>query len=114
MGRLWIWIEVPPSVDERGRQKCPIAQKRFQNIAVRFPKITGLGWNVARCCGELDPPGYSSGFTQGIANFFRPIATILQNDITGYGFLGLRCGSRVILKGDAGAEWNARQRPGWP
>jgi hypothetical protein len=43
-----------------------------------------------------------------IANFFWPIATILQNDITGYGFLGLGCGSRVILKGDAGAEWNAR------
>jgi hypothetical protein len=56
----------------------------------------------------LDPPGYSGHFTQKIANFSRPIATILQNDITGYGFLVLRCGSRAILKGDAGAEWNAR------
>jgi hypothetical protein len=56
----------------------------------------------------LDPLGYSSGFTQGIANFSRPIATILQNDITGYGISVLKLTSRVILKGDAGAEWNAR------
>lgn len=91
-----------------GPKKCPIAQKRFQNIAVRFPKITGSGWNVARYYGKLDPARDSGGFTQKIANFFWPIATILQNDITGYGFLGLGCGSRVILKGDAGAEWNAR------
>jgi hypothetical protein len=91
-----------------GPKKCPIAQKRFQNIAVRFPKITGLGWNVARCYRKLDPPRCSGRFTQKIANFSQPIATILQTDITGYGFLGLGCGSRVILEGDAGAEWNAR------
>jgi hypothetical protein len=91
-----------------GAKKCPIAQKGFQNIAVRFPKITGLDWNVARYYGKLDPPGCSGRFTQKIANFLWPIATILQTDITGYGFLGLRCASRAILEGDAGAEWNAR------
>jgi hypothetical protein len=42
-----------------------------------------------------------------MVNFLPSIATILQNDITGYGFLVLGWGSRAILKGDAGAEWNA-------
>jgi hypothetical protein len=94
--------------------KVPDRPKRFQNIAVRFPKITGSGWNVARCYGKLDPPDCSRRFTEKIANFCWPIATILQTDITGYGFLVLRRASRVILKGNAGAEWNARQKPGWP
>jgi hypothetical protein len=91
-----------------GGKSARSLQKRFQNIAVRFPKITGLGWNVARCYRRLDPPGDSSSFAQAIANFLWPIATILQNDITGYGFLGLCGGPRGILEGDAGAEWNAR------
>jgi hypothetical protein len=83
------------------------SKQRFQNVAVRFQKITGWGGNVARCCGFLDPPRTLGLITPGMVNFLPSIATILQNDITGYGFLVLGWGSRAILKGDAGAEWNA-------
>jgi hypothetical protein len=53
-------------------------------------------------------PGLWGLIMGGMVNFLPPIATILQNDITGYGFLVLGWGSSAILKGDAGAEWNAR------